>query len=95
MNPLRDRLDDLARDVGRLRRRFESNEATAWTGVYLVERIAEVVETLDVMVSPTAADLHRAFLIECSDDSVALAEALAVVDRRAKAVRRLLGEVER
>lgn len=92
MNAVRDRLDEIARDLGRLRRRFESND---WTGVYLVERLAGTVETLDCMVSPSAGELYRSFMVECGDDQVALEEALAVVDRHAAELRRLLGEAER
>src|SRR5262245_45827923 len=87
-------VEAIAEDVGRLRRRFASNES-AWTGVYLVERLAGNVESLDVMISTPAAELYRDFLAYCGDEELALEESLAVVDRRAAELRRLLAEAER
>jgi hypothetical protein len=91
---LLERFESIAEDLGRLRGRFDSN-GDAWTGVYLVERLAGNVEALDVMLHPSAAELYRDFLAYCGDDKVALEESLAVVDRRAARLRRLLGERER
>lgn len=53
---LRDHVWELARDVGMLRRRFASNEY-AWTGVWLCDRIAGRVASIDLMLRPSAAEL--------------------------------------
>jgi hypothetical protein len=73
------RIDEIAEDVGRLRRRL-----TDEYGIWLVDRISFGVEALDALEFPTASDLYR--------DGVTAAEALEVVDARADHLRRLLGK---
>jgi hypothetical protein len=85
---LLDRLDLLAADVGRLRRRLEPESSIAHLG----DRLADHVETLDVILSPSAAELQRAFFCECGDHDLALDEALAETDRRQRQLRVLLSE---
>lgn len=81
MNALASRIDALARDVGRLRRRLELN-GDPGRGGYLVDALVGHVESLDVMLEPTAADLvRRGFTVE---------QALSVVDGRAADLDRLL-----
>jgi hypothetical protein len=75
------RLDELARDLGRMRRSLESS-GVEWSGEYLLQRLAEHVESLDVMLSPTAAALWRTGLD--------VEQALEAVDARADALDRLL-----
>jgi hypothetical protein len=81
------RLLALARDVGTLRRRFASNE-NAWTGAWAAERIADHVETLDVMVGLSAGQI-----VACSapGDADAVEEALRIVDERQRTLRARLG----
>lgn len=76
-------VDRLAADVGTLRRRAEPD--------WLLDRIADHVEALDVALSSSAADLYREYLADGADEAPALAVALADVDRRAHRVRQLLG----
>lgn len=83
MNPLMDRVDALAADVGRVRRRVEPDSSLA----YLVDRIADHVEWLDVMLQPSAAEL-AAYVYPGDDEAVDAA--LEAVDRRAARVRHLL-----
>ncbi len=88
------RLEALAADVGRLRRRFASND-DAWTGAYVVDRIAQHVECLDSWFSATAADIYSENLIHGASEDEAVAHAFAVVDKRARHIRGLLGEEPR
>jgi hypothetical protein len=75
---LRLRLDELADDVGRLRRRFASNE-NAWTGDYIADRIAGHVESLVLMVEPSAAEIACCW---APGDDEAVDEAIRIVDER-------------
>lgn len=86
MSALRDCLDELAADVGRLQRRFASNPD--WTGVYVANRIAGHVEALVLMVEPTAAELAASY---APGDDEAIIEAIRVVDARWRRLRSLLG----
>jgi hypothetical protein len=81
------RIDDLARDVGRLRRLLEPR---GYVG-HLADRIAGHVETLDVMLAPSAAEILAANLWFCGDETVALEAVLEDADARAQHLRRLLG----
>jgi hypothetical protein len=83
-------LEAAAADVGRLRRRFASNGG--WTGLYLVERLGHRLETIDAILQPDAAELYREALAVCTEDGLAVEEALATVDARAKWFLRLLGD---
>lgn len=85
------RLDELAADIGRLRRQLEPE---GYPG-FLAARIAGHVETLDAIVRPTAADLYSVFLAVCGDEQVAVDEALEVVYRRADTLRSLLSPSSR
>lgn len=91
VHAVRLRIDEIAREVGRLRRNMKPDSSLA----YCTDRLAGYVETLDIMLSLSAAELYPLFLVECGDDQVALEESLAVVDARAVELRRLLGEAER
>jgi hypothetical protein len=84
------RIDLLACDVGRLRRRFASNEH-AWTGEYICDRLADGIDTLDAIIGPTAGELQRDYFAVCGDHDLAVEEALEVVDRRTAQIRWLLG----
>jgi hypothetical protein len=84
---LLDRIEDLAGDVGRLRRRVEPESSAA----HLVDRLAGSVETIDAMVHASAGELYREFFAISGDHELALEEALATVDTRARRVRGLLG----
>lgn len=82
------RVDAIAADVGRLRRRFASNP-DAWTGGYIADRIAGNLQTLDAMMRPTAAELVAWTF---PGDEEAVEAALEVVDKRDEDLRRLLGD---
>lgn len=83
---LKYQIEHIAADVGRLRRRFVSNDG--WSGLYIVERIAHGLETVDGILHADAAELVRVhdFTVD---------QALAAVDRRRATFRRLLGESQR
>jgi hypothetical protein len=75
------RLDELAADIGRLRRRLDLEpESSAW---FALDRITGHVESLDLMLRPSAGDLVRC--------GAGVEAALRDVDARASALRRLLG----
>jgi hypothetical protein len=48
-------VDQMAGDLGRLRRRFDSNDG--WSGLWLVDRLAGHVLTLDGVVCASAGEL--------------------------------------
>jgi len=77
---LRGRIQALAEDVGRLRRRVEPDTYDA----FLAFRIAGHVEALDALAWPTAAELYR----ECVDVDLAL----ELVDEHAAKLHRTLGD---
>ena len=77
---------DLARDVGRLRRRVDPESSLA----HLVGRIGDRVQTIDVIVYPTAAELLADFFCISGDEELSLEEALRVVDDRARTIRAAL-----
>ena len=85
MNPVLDRIDLLALDLGRLQLR---TDVPSW----IIDRLAGHVAALDTMLRPTAAELARDFTLICSDADLAIDEALAVVDSRANHLRHLLGK---
>jgi hypothetical protein len=89
--PLLARLELLARDVGCLRRRSDPEAST----VFLIERVADAVLTIDAIVHPSAGKLAVEFFSVCGDHEVAVEEALRVVDDRARLVRGLLGREAR
>jgi hypothetical protein len=78
------RLDELAVDVARLRRRVEPDSSLAFIAV----RIAEHVESLDVMLQPSAAELAACAF---PGDAETLDAAVEHVERRANRLRGLLG----
>ncbi len=73
-------LEELAADVGRLRRRVNGDEYAA----HLVDRIGGRVENLDAILWPTAGELV--------DDGYAIDAAFARVDRRHRQIQTLVGE---
>jgi len=83
------RLEELAVDIGRLRRRLDGDKEV-WTDldVWTLEQIGRRVDDLCTMLEPTAAELagHVA-----PGDPDAIAEALRIVDGRVLARRRRLG----
>lgn len=79
-------VDELARDVGRLRRYVSGDY-----GMHLLDRIAGRVETLDVLVRPTAAAIYQENLDYGASEDKALVMALAGIDDPARELRRLLG----
>ena len=80
------RVEQIAGDVGRLRRRFDAN-SNAWTGSYICTRLAEDVQTLDLLLHATAGELVTT--------GVDVERALAIVDARSAQLDRLLGEPKR
>lgn len=82
-----DRVEEIARDVGRLRRRFASNDG-AWTGIYIADRLADNVETVHGMLHLSAADLVAATF---PGDDDAISAAIDHVDRRTRQLHALLG----
>lgn len=86
MNALRDRVDLIAAEVGRLRRHVEPGSSL----VHVVARLSDHVEALDCLTHPSAGELARDFFCVSGDHDLAIDEALIVVDARARALRRLL-----
>jgi hypothetical protein len=78
------RLDSLARDVGRLRRMSDGEN---WT----LERIADHVDALDAMLSPTAGERYRDNLACCGYEQVSVEAALRDTKDRAWQLRDMLG----
>ena len=83
-----DRVEALAADVGRLRRRLAGDEY----GSYLVDRLALHVEVLDAFLWATAGEIYQANICVCGDEDESVAAALEDVDDRARRFRALLGE---
>jgi hypothetical protein len=87
--PERARLYEIAKDVGRLRRRTADDEYDA----RLVKRIAFNIVALAAMLEPPAAEIAQAIRAECFGDlELAAEEAIRIVDRRVERLRRLLAE---
>lgn len=86
---LRNRIDELADDVGRLRRRFNSNP-DAWTGVYIADRIAQHVQAVHQLLEPTAAELAAT---TAPGDPEAVNEAIRIVDERSRKLGGRLGGI--
>jgi len=78
-----EKLEALAEDVGRLRRRLVSDEY----GTFIVDRIGLAVDGLDAFLHSTAAELVAR--------GVDVETALARVDARATRLQGLLGEAKR
>jgi hypothetical protein len=75
------RLNELAADIGRLKRRHP--------GDHIITRVACHVQTLSLMLEPTAGEL-----VACTapGDAGAISEAVRIVDGRYRELCRLLGE---
>jgi len=82
--PLRDRVYELAADVGRLRRRTEPETYTR----HLVDRIAGYTQDLYLLVTPSAAELAA---WTAPGDEDAITEAIKVVDQEWARLQQLLG----
>jgi primosomal protein N'' len=83
-------LDELAKDIGRLRKRTDPETSNA----HLVDRLADQIETLDAITHPTAARIYQT-LTDLYDPDEAATKALHAVDTRARTLRNLLGTPER
>jgi hypothetical protein len=77
----------IADDVGRLRRRFRSNDG--WTGEYIADRIAGNILNLAGMLGPSAAELVAQTY---PGDPETVEEALRLVDEHDRQLRARLGE---
>ncbi|HEV2591027.1 MAG TPA: hypothetical protein VGU02_03950 [Gaiellaceae bacterium] len=73
----------LATDVGRLRRRSKHD--------WLLDQVAASVESLDVALADSAAEIYRQRIADGVPDQRALVNALEEVDARAARIRGLLG----
>jgi len=82
---LASRIDLLAADVGRLRRRVDPESSL----VHLADRLASHIEALYVMVEPTAGELVA---WTSPGDEQAAAAAIAHVDARWNRLRGVLGK---
>jgi hypothetical protein len=82
------RVADLARDLGRLRRRLDLDPERS--AAFLLERVADDVLGLEAMLGVPASELAREFFCIAGDHELAVEEALRVVDERARLVRHLL-----
>ncbi len=80
-------LDELARDVGRLRRRVDGE---SYDG-FLIDQISGHVETLDCLLGITAAELYRSNVAFGADEDEAIACALHDAGARSDELRALLG----
>ncbi len=69
--------------VGRLRRRLEPDTSAA----HIADRLAEIIESLAVLVEPSAGELVA---WTAPGDEDAVAEALRIVDARQRHLRHLL-----
>lgn len=78
---LRGRINELAADIGRLRKRLDALTLTA-------EQIANHVETIAGFLEPTAAELAN---WHAPGDPIAIDEAIRIVDERANRLQKQLG----
>jgi hypothetical protein len=85
------RVESLAEDVGRLRRRLRDDEY----GSFIVDRVAGHVEAIDSFFRPTAAEFYFANFAISGDAKLSAEEALGDVDERARRLRALLKEKAR
>lgn len=84
-NIIRERIDDLAGDIGRLRKRLpEDDELGGW----ILDRIAGHVETLQLMHTPSAAELAAGAY---PGDAQAIEAAIATVDSWSRRLRQRMG----
>ncbi len=81
---LRRRLDELADDVGRARRWVDPETSLAWR----LTRIAEHIESVVLMVEPSAAEIARMW---SPADDQAVDEAIRVVGQKQRRLRERLG----
>lgn len=82
-NPLRDRIHELATDIGRLRRRTEPDTYTA----HLADRLAGHTQALHLLTTPTAGELAAT---TAPSDEQAVTEAIRVVDHEWRQLQQLL-----
>lgn len=80
---LRNRLEEAAVDIGRLRRRL-TRDIDVWT----LDRISGHIECVYCCVSPTAAELAA---VTAPGDTAAIDEAIRLVDERCHQLRTWLG----
>jgi hypothetical protein len=92
------RIENLADDLGRLRRRFAENDA--WTEavglsgqppryeVFILDRIAGHVEVIDTLLRPTAAQIAAMW---AAGDEDAIEEAIRLVDAHARELHSRMG----
>lgn len=79
-------LDQIAQDIGRLRRTTEPNTSAWWA----LDRIASNLEWIDLNTRPSAGQLYHQYLAISGNPQVSIEEALRTVDRRAAKLRELL-----
>lgn len=84
VDALRQRLDELAVDVGRIRQRVAPETSLGWT----LDRIARHIESLVLMVEPSAGEIAA---IWAPGDDEAIHEAIRIVDARSRRLRERLG----
>jgi hypothetical protein len=82
------RLESAAREVGRFRRRVQSDPELA-RFYFLADRLADDVEWLFLLVEPTAAELTAS---EHPGDAETADAAIEAVDQRGAEIRWLLGD---
>jgi hypothetical protein len=80
-------IDSVAVEVGRLRRRVAADSSL----IHCIARLGELIEGLDALTSPNAAELAREFFAFCGDHDVAVFCALDLIDARVRQLRSLLG----
>lgn len=85
--PLYDLIAELAATVGRIRCRLGDDDYSGHLG----ERAAFLVDCLDAMVCPCAAEVYQANLRYGVGEQEAVGAALEDVDRRAAVLARLIG----
>ena len=81
---LHNRLTELATDVGHLRRCVPEGSLLEWRA----ERVAGHVESMTLMLEPTAAELARWYAPGCDQ---AVDEAIRIVDARYRSLQHRLG----
>lgn len=83
---LHNKLNELATEIGRIRRCVAEGSTLEWR----TERVALIVQTLIEAGEPSAADLYQQLAVR-DNDTIAVEEALRIVDERARKLHNQLG----